>query len=986
MDTRTLRELALNAKWVPTAAERADIARVFAAGESLGRLEEVIAGMPQGVWRGHVLDALKSLDAELRYWRVAPFFEHLSAPERCAALIASNPGTKFIVAEAEALGGLEPEQVMEIAALQPQIAPHRLAPLLTLVSAETPAWVDGVWVEALSVPWPGSGYVDPDFLEVSEACLDRLGNVRCTRIVDEAVLAAEGTFIRAHSLLHLSSTDTVASAWDVFMAANLHSDLTKRLWRDAWQSAGRRHSAELAQLMPTLARGAQTLVLAEALGRLNLPIFAEANVALLGDSRKTVREVAKLNLLNLGVGAESALQAATKGRKKAIRVTAQELLANMDATKLADVDSVVSTHDVTTPEFWGDAYDQIGSLVWRVAAARFANEPQRFLRTPGMLARARPDDVDLRSALFDTFCVIPRARDAYRIVEALVALDVASAPEFVDRLASAPHRLELVRWLHEKDMGSQQMWRALLLSPERPIRSLATEHVERREELVATCAELLATRDSERRVLGATLASSIDVPAARALLAKFSSDADTTVRDIAALDVGTGAPVLSAAELLTPFATSGETWGTIRDVDGVELNSSAVVAALRTEDGSFRSATLTRLVPLLHSDDAAALSATLLDSYMGQIGDISRRPDLFQVGWIGRLSSLLRFGRTPEELQPYGFQVGKWLMATLAHLNTSEADAWLHYWTRHATAPSIQREAWRRLATRAEEHAVEPLAYMSTLDPFVAALPPTEPSGVCIDTDAGEVKLSIVEGEVSIEVDGARRRSLPKSAASARESLKEFRSKVRVATKRITADLEEAMVLGRHWTGESFSAEREGCGLFRRMTERLVCWFDGELGVPDEGSYVMADLETGVLAEAKTVRVAHAAELDASTLSVWVDYFAEHELLQPFEQLARQSGPFDGLQATQYDKLARRAAKLGWRNFGARESIDALDRCYWGYGARAVITIRKAVQRSGGLSYTDLSYTHLSGAPLELDEVHPVVLQESRRDAALLFE
>ncbi|MFK8000624.1 MAG: DUF4132 domain-containing protein [Polyangiales bacterium] len=986
MNARTLRQLALDPQWVPSGAERVAIARLFAAGESLVNLEGVIAAMPQAVWRGHVLDILKSLDSEVRYWRVAAFFEHLSAAERCAALLASKPKAKFIAEEAKELVELEAEQVMEIAARQPEVAARHYAPFLTLARAETPAWVDGVWVDALSAPWPGTGYVDPDSLGLSEACLNRLGSSRSEHIVDEAVLAADGTFIRAHSLLQFASADAVASAWDVFMAANLHSELTKRLWRDAWQNVGRRYAAELIALMPTLKGAAHTLLIAEALGRLNRPIFAEANVALLGDTRKTVREVAKLNLLNLGVAAKPALQVATKARKKAIRVTAQELLEHVDsAEQVAEVnlDEVTSKHDVKTLEYWVDAYEQLGSPVWQVAAARFANEPQRFFRAPGAIARARPGDTELRSALFSTFCVIPRARNAYYIIEALVALDVARAPSFVERLASAPHRLELVRAVHEKKVGTQEVWRALLLSPDKSIRSIATENVEHTAELVATCAELLGTPDSARRVLGATLASSIQCEAARKLLAKFVSDADRSVRDIAALDAGQSAPEVSAAELLAPFASdeSGAEWGTIRDVEGAELRASAVVAALRTEDGSFTSATLMRLVPLLDADDAAALSERLLDSYLENIGDISRRADLFQVGWVGRVSTLLRFGRTPEELQPYGFQIGKWLMATLWQLNTAEADAWLHYWTRHATAPSIQREAWRRLATRAEAHKVAPLAYMSRLDPFVAAVMPTQPSDVSIDTKAGEVKLSLVGGEVSIEVDGVRRRSLPKDATSARKLLKEFRSAARSAKKESAVQLEEAMVLGRRWTGTRFAAERGGCDLFRQATERLLCWFGDELGVAEDDRYVLADLETRKLAEETSVRIAHVAELDASTLQVWADYFADHELSQPFEQLARQSPRLDASATTPFDKLRRRAAKLAWRNFGAKESIGALDRCYWGYGVRAVISVGKASQKSCELSYTDLS-----GSPLPLEEVHPVAVHESHRDAALLFE
>lgn len=986
MNARTLRALASDPDWVPSHQERAAIARVFAAGESLAKLEGVIAAMPQDVWRAHVLDTLRSLETEIWYWRVAGFFEHLSAAERCAALIASKPKAKFIVAEAEKLSALDPEQIMKIASRQPMVSPHTYAPLLTLVSNEVPTWVDAVWVEALSAPWPASGYLDPDSLEVSEACLSRLGSARSRRIVDEVAMAAEGTFVRAHSLLHLASADVLASAWDVFIAANLHSDLWKRLWRDAWQRAGRRYPAELARLIPP-AGGAQALVVAEALGRLNLPLFAEANVALLGDSRKTVREVAKLNLSTLGAGATSALQVATRARKKAIRVTAQELLESLDPNQQdvdADVDKVASKHEVKTPEFWVDAYEQLGSSVWQVAATRFANEPQRFFRTPGMLARARPDDAELRSALFSTFCVIPRARIAYRIIEALVVLDIARAPRFVERLASAPHRLELVRRVHEEKTGTQEVWRALLLSPDKSIRSLATENVERTPELVATCAQLLASEDPERRVLGATLASAIEGEAARTLLAKFVSDSDRRVRDIAALDAGQSAPAASARELLAPFTADGkldEKWGAICDIKGAALNSSSVVAALRTEDGSFTSATLMRLVPLLDRDDAAALSERLLDSYMEQLGDITRRADLFQAGWIGSLSSLLRFGRTPEELQPYGYQIGKWLMATLWQLKTAEADAWLHYWTRHATAPSIQREAWRRLATRAKEQELEPLAYMSRLDPFVAALTHRDPSDVAVETAAGEVKLCLVGGEVSIEVGGARRRSLPKDAAGARAPLKEFRSALRLAKKRIAADLEEAMVLGRHWTGSRFAAEREGCSLFARATGRLLCWFGDELGVSEDEHYVTADLETRKLTDATSVRVAHVAELDAVTLQAWVDYFADHELSQPFEQLARQSPLLDESRTTQFDKLRRRAAKLAWRNFGPNETIGALDRCYWGYGARALITVGKAAQKSGALSYTDLS-----GVPLALEEVHPVVVHESRRDALVLFQ
>ncbi|MEU5875194.1 DUF4132 domain-containing protein [Glycomyces sp. NPDC047369] len=142
-------------------------------------------------------------------------------------------------------------------------------------------------------------------------------------------------------------------------------------------------------------------------------------------------------------------------------------------------------------------------------------------------------------------------------------------------------------------------------------------------------------------------------------------------------------------------------------------------------------------------------------------------------------------------------------------------------------------------------------------------------------------------------------KALPKpgakdDAAAAGESHRRFTA-LKKELRTVAADqvrrLETAMVTARTWSVPEFEEHLAGHPLNRRLARRLV-WWTGTgsaatgFRIAEDGSYADADDAAVVLPADAAVRLAHPVLLGERTAD-WIALFADYELLQPFDQLAR---------------------------------------------------------------------------------------------------
>ncbi|MFV2216030.1 DUF4132 domain-containing protein, partial [Actinomadura sp. LOL_016] len=144
--------------------------------------------------------------------------------------------------------------------------------------------------------------------------------------------------------------------------------------------------------------------------------------------------------------------------------------------------------------------------------------------------------------------------------------------------------------------------------------------------------------------------------------------------------------------------------------------------------------------------------------------------------------------------------------------------------------------------------------------------------------------------------DGKPRKSLPKPGAKDDPDLAPAASKRFAALKKdlrtVAADqlarLERAMVARRRWPVAEFRELLAGHPLLRHLVRRLV-WVadDGPVfRVAEDGTFADAADDAIVLPGTARVGVAHPLDLGGD-LPAWSEVFADYEILQPFEQLAR---------------------------------------------------------------------------------------------------
>ncbi|MEV6344676.1 DUF4132 domain-containing protein [Actinoplanes sp. NPDC051851] len=167
--------------------------------------------------------------------------------------------------------------------------------------------------------------------------------------------------------------------------------------------------------------------------------------------------------------------------------------------------------------------------------------------------------------------------------------------------------------------------------------------------------------------------------------------------------------------------------------------------------------------------------------------------------------------------------------------------------------------------------------------------------------------------------------------------------------------LERAMVAGRRWSLPDFHRYLVDHPLLRHLSRRLL-WshhVPGSPGAPgcfrvaEDGSPADVDDETVELAETGLIGLVHPIELDAETLARWSGLFADYEILQPFPQLARETGTLTAEEAASRELTRFRGRPV------PTGAVLGLERRGW----RRESAGDNGVQSAVGVSYADAAFS-----------------------------
>ncbi|MEV5825623.1 DUF4132 domain-containing protein [Spirillospora sp. NPDC052242] len=145
-----------------------------------------------------------------------------------------------------------------------------------------------------------------------------------------------------------------------------------------------------------------------------------------------------------------------------------------------------------------------------------------------------------------------------------------------------------------------------------------------------------------------------------------------------------------------------------------------------------------------------------------------------------------------------------------------------------------------------------------------------------VTDDAGKVRKTLPKPGVKDD---------PELAPAAYERFAALKKEARAVAAEQIKRLERAMIAGRPWTPDEFRTIFAEHPLLRHAVRRLVWSADSTtFRVAEDGTFADVRDDAFVLPEDARVTIPHPVRAD---LEPWSEVFADYELLQPFEQLAR---------------------------------------------------------------------------------------------------
>ncbi|HEX2143506.1 MAG TPA: DUF4132 domain-containing protein [Glycomyces sp.] len=185
-----------------------------------------------------------------------------------------------------------------------------------------------------------------------------------------------------------------------------------------------------------------------------------------------------------------------------------------------------------------------------------------------------------------------------------------------------------------------------------------------------------------------------------------------------------------------------------------------------------------------------------------------------------------------------------------------------------------------------------------------------------------------------VDDKGKRRASAPKPAAkddpelaqAAYERFAALRRDLKATAAEQVKRLEGAMAAGRTWTRAEFQEFLVDHPLMWQLSSRLV-WQAGDVSfrLAEDRTLADAEDEPFELPEDAVVRLAHPLTL-GDEVEAWASVFADYEILQPFDQLARTA-----FELSEEDRKTGRLARFEGARAGGGPLIGLLNRG-WKFG------------------------------------------------------
>lgn len=291
-----------------------------------------------------------------------------------------------------------------------------------------------------------------------------------------------------------------------------------------------------------------------------------------------------------------------------------------------------------------------------------------------------------------------------------------------------------------------------------------------------------------------------------------------------------------------------------------------------------------------------------------------------------------------------------------------------------------------------------------------------------LDLEGGTITLSFGPRSFAVRLDetltpyvadgAGRLRSLPRAvksddaalAKAARARFSQLKTDAAAIAAREIQRLERAMIEGRTWTAADLDTRIVRHPLTGLLARRLV-WDavdECELRIAEDGTLSSSSDDALTLAPEARIRIAH--PLRMRDRARWTELFADYEIIQPFEQLAREvfemnAGEaaesrivrFDGATAPAKRVLGMLEAR-GWR----RNDEGHVSAYLREVRSRAGVRLEAALKLHPGISIEDLAgapdqrlgaielYERARRTPVKLAELDEVAFSELVRDAGAL--
>lgn len=332
--------------------------------------------------------------------------------------------------------------------------------------------------------------------------------------------------------------------------------------------------------------------------------------------------------------------------------------------------------------------------------------------------------------------------------------------------------------------------------------------------------------------------------------------------------------------------------------EGLELTSGALENLLVML--TFNSPALPQVMAQL---DQASVAQLMRDSLMAWLdGDMpGDRPWMWaQQGTYGDAKTIDMLASLIEEW-PKQRRVAKAQEAVgmIASIGGSTAAATLVRLHARVTSRALKESIERQLLRIAKDLNLTP-------DQLADRSVPSDGFDEAIELDFGSRSFTVAFNQeldpVLRDKTGKIRKTFPRAAVAddpelvdaAKQRFTKLRTDVRRIAKIERARLEEAMVRQRRWSHDEFLEFIVEHPLMVHLA-RGVVWgtssptgeLDTTFRITEDRTFADEHDEAMVLDESRTIFVVHPILLDDSRLTQWSTLFADYELLQPFDQLAR---------------------------------------------------------------------------------------------------